>query len=282
VSTAAGNRHHVDPAIARSWLLVPANRPERFTPAADGAADVVVLDVEDAVAEAGKVLARTNVLAWLRAGGQAWVRVNGASTAHWATDLDALADAPGLLGVVLAKTESAAEVDDTAARLRAGTPVVALVESALGVEVALEVARASATLRLAFGVGDYCRDTGASKDPLALAYPRSRLVVASRAAGLGGPVDGPTLAVDEAALVRETELAASLGMTGRLSLRAEQAPTLNRLLSPGAPDVAAARAVVAELGEDGSGVRDGSDGPRLAGARKVLALAAALAGDPAP
>jgi len=281
VSTSAGNLPPIDPGIARSWLLVPANRPERFAPAAEGPVDAVVLDVEDAVVEQDKPAGRAHVVEWLGTG-RAWVRVNGATTEHWATDLDALAGAPGLLGVVLAKTESAAQVQDTAARLPAGTPVVALVESALGIEVALEVARAPATLRLAFGVGDYCRDTGATKDPLSLAYPRSRLVVASRAAGRPGPIDGPTLAVDEAVLVAETQLAASLGMTGRLSLRPEQAPTLNRLLSPTTQDVALAHAVLDELGQDGSGVRDGSDVPRLAGARKVLALAAALAGHPAP
>lgn len=280
--TSAAGPTRIDPRLARSWLLVPATRPELFDPAAAGPVDAVVLDVEDAVVDAAKPGARASVVDWLGAGGHAWVRVNSATTEHWAADLDALADAPGLLGVVLAKTEGADQVVATAARLRPGTPVVALVESALGLELALEVARSPATLRLAFGVGDYCRDTGASKDPLALAYPRSRLVVASRAAGLPGPVDGPTLSSDESVLVRETEQAASVGMTGRLSLRPEQAATLNRLLAPTTAQVQDARAVLDELGEDGSGVREGSDGPRLAGARKVLALAEGFAAHPAP
>nr|WP_237735100.1 aldolase/citrate lyase family protein [Rhodococcus sp. JVH1] len=82
----------------------------------------------------------------------AWVRVNPATTPQCEKDLVALHDAPGLLGVMVAKTESATHVDYVASALH-GTPVVALVESALGVEHAFDIASARATARLAFGTG---------------------------------------------------------------------------------------------------------------------------------
>ncbi|MBM7414940.1 MULTISPECIES: CoA ester lyase [Nocardiaceae] len=269
---------------ARSWLLVPASKPELFTPAAESAVDAVILDIEDAVAPAAKPAAREAVVAWLRAGGRAWVRINDATTPYWADDLDALRGIDTLEGVMLAKTESGSQVEATADRL-AGRPdagrdgqdgcrIVALVESAMGLEAAPEIARAEATFRLAFGSGDFRRDTGMSDDPMAMAYPRARLVVSSRAARLPGPIDGPTLAVNDSMLSRDSQLTVSMGMTGKLCMHSDQGPIVNRELAPSAADVAWAREVIAQLGEDGSGVRDGSDLPRLAKAKKITAQAA--------
>ena len=82
--------------------------------------------------------------------------------------------------------------------------------------------RRPGVVRLAFGSGDFRRDTGAADDPLALLFARSRLVTASRAAGLPGPIDGPTVSRDAAVLAEASRHAASVGMTGRLCLREEQ------------------------------------------------------------
>jgi citrate lyase subunit beta/citryl-CoA lyase len=94
---------------------------------------------------------------------------------------------------MLAKSETEREVGDTFHRLGAAVPVIPLIESAVGVESATEIARADGSFRLAFGSGDYRRDTGTGNDNLAMAYPRSRLVVASRIGNLPGPIDGPTV-----------------------------------------------------------------------------------------
>lgn len=150
----------VAPAIARSWLLVSGSKPEGFADAAASGADAIVLDVEDAVAVGAKAAARDAVVGWLSGGGRAWVRINDATTTHWSADLDALAGAHGLEGVMLAKAESVAQVAATADRLRPGTPIVALIESAVGLEDASAIARHPSTFRLAFGVGDFRRDTG--------------------------------------------------------------------------------------------------------------------------
>src|SRR5579859_4619302 len=103
----------VNPEIARSWLLVNAMRPDSFGEAAASRADAVILDIEDAVDPSHKDEARENVIKWLRAGGQAWVRVNDATSPFWADDLAGLRGTPGLLGVMLAKTESSDQVTES-------------------------------------------------------------------------------------------------------------------------------------------------------------------------
>lgn len=259
----------VAPERARSWLLVPATKPETFTAAIESDVDAVILDIEDAVAPSAKPAARDAVVSWLEAGNAAWVRINDATTTFWADDLAALSGLKGLVGVMLAKTESGSQVEATAARLDPGTRILALVESAVGLEAAPEIARAESTFRLAFGSGDFRRDTGMSDEPLAMAYPRSRLVVSSRAARLPGPIDGPTLTANESILARDSALTVSMGMTGKLCMHAEQAPTVNRELAPSSGDVTWADEVVDALGADGARVKDGSDLPRLAKALKI-------------
>lgn len=263
----------VAPDRARSWLLVPATKPETFGDAVASGVDAVILDIEDAVAPAKKPAAREAVVRWLGEGNSAWVRINDATTSYWADDLAALSGLPGLVGVMLAKTESGGQVEATAARLAPGTPILALVESAMGLEAATEIARADSTFRLAFGSGDFRRDTGMSDDPLAMAYPRSRLVVSSRAARIPGPIDGPTLTANDSILGRDAALTLSMGMTGKLCMHSEQAAIVNRELAPSPTDVSWAHDVIDALGADGAHVKDGSDLPRLAKALKINELA---------
>ena len=259
----------IAPQQARSWLLVPASKPDTFDAALASAADAVILDLEDAVTAPNKPAARRDVAAFLSEHNHAWVRINDATTPFWEEDLAVLAGLPGLEGVMLAKTESGQQADATAERLPDGTKILALVESAVGLEAAPEIARTDGIFRLAFGSGDFRRDTGMSDEPLAMAYPRSRLVVSSRAARLPGPIDGPTLTANESILARDSALTVSMGMTGKLCMHAEQAPTVNRELAPSPSDVTWADEVVDALGADGARVKDGSDLPRLAKALKI-------------
>ncbi|BAH52619.1 hypothetical protein ROP_43720 [Rhodococcus opacus B4] len=213
--------------------------------------------------------ARRSVAEWLSGDGAAWVRINAATTADWSADVDALCGLPGLQGVMLAKSESGQQVRDTAARLGGTVPVLALVESARGIEFAFDIASESATLRLAFGSGDFRRDTGAGAEPDALAYARGRLVVASAAAGIAAPIDGPTLVDDRDTRVEALAVTRSMGMSGKLCMHAAHTGDVNRELSPSAEDAAWADEVIGRLGADGSGVRSGSDRPQLARALTI-------------
>lgn len=269
------NQQTVTPELSRSWLLVSARRTGQFSAAVASVADQVVLDLEDGVDPAFKSQARAQVSEWLRNGGSAWVRVNVRGTDHWHEDLAELAGQPGLLGVMLPKVESAEDVDETARRLDAA-PVVALIESALGIEEAVAIARARGTFRLAFGSGDYRRDTGTSADDLAMAYPRSRLVVASRIGDLPGPIDGPTVSSGHSVLREHTRTAVSLGLTGRLCLDASQTPVVNEAMSPPSADVIWARDFIEGFERRDRVIQDGSDLPRLGRAERILELAAAF------
>lgn len=261
------------PQRARSWLLVPASKPDSFDAALASAADAVILDLEDAVASTGKPAARQAVVEYLSEDNRAWVRINDATTSFWDEDLAALATLPGLAGVMLAKTESGQQAEATAARLPEGTRILALVESAVGLEAAPEIARADGIFRLAFGSGDFRRDTGMDDSPTSMSYPRSRLTIASRAARIAPPIDGPTLGTDLDLLARDCAITLSLGMAGKLCMSTAQTAPVNEGLSPSVADARWARSVIDDLGEDGSRVRDGSDLPRLAKAKKIHELA---------
>ena len=179
----------------------------------------------------------------------------------------------GLPQAALAETEEPEQVTFTAMRLRAGTPVIALLESALGIENATAVAKAPGTFRLAFGVNDFRKDVGVGEDPLAMAYARSRMVIASRVGGLPGAIDGPPGNTDgEDAVVDSNAVTASMGMTGRLVLNRDQVDWVNRAMSPSEDELAWARDLL-EKHAQGAAVGDGSYLPRVLRAQKIADLA---------
>lgn len=262
----------VSPQIARSWLLVPASQPDLFAQAHASDADAIIIDMEDAIAAKDKKQARLETVEWLTSGHRAWVRINDASSDFWSEDCAALKQCDGLQGVMLAKSESSSHLDDTADRLPADTPILALVETARGVQNVAQIAQATPTFRIAFGTGDFKRDTAAGDDPIALAYARSQLVIASRAARIPAPIDGPTLNISH--LPSGTAHAKEMGMSGKLCLTHTHAEIINTELSPSRDDIAWAHGFIAAFEESGGKITDGSDLPRLARAQKVVGQAA--------
>jgi citrate lyase subunit beta/citryl-CoA lyase len=259
--------------LSRSWLLINAASREDFAPGLASEADSVIFDLEASVPADSKESARADVVEALNGGMTAWVRISPTTTEHWEDDVAALSRAEGLRGVMLAETERPEQVTYTAMRLRAGTPVIALVESALGVENATQIASAPGTFRLAFGTNDFRKDVGVSAEPMALAYARSRLVIASRVGGLPGAIDGPTTAdADTAAIDAACQVTADMGMTGKLSLNRAQVEQVNQGLSPSEDELRWARELI-EAHESGASIGDGSYLPRLARAQKIASLA---------
>ncbi|WP_232374723.1 HpcH/HpaI aldolase/citrate lyase family protein [Mycolicibacterium mengxianglii] len=263
----------IDPVLARSWLLVNGAQYERFAVAARSRADIVVLDIEDAVAPKDKGAARENVIRWLADGNSDWVRVNGFGTPWWADDLALLAGT-SIGGVMLAMVESVDHVTETAKRLP-GVPIVALVETARGLERIAEIASAKGTFRLAFGIGDFRRDTGFGDNPATLAYTRSRFTIAAKAAHLPSAIDGPTVGSSALKLIEATAVSAEFGMTGKICLTPDQCGTVNEGLSPSMDEISWAKEFFAEFEADGGEIRNGSDLPRIARANKILDLARA-------
>src|ERR1700754_3170162 len=263
----------IDPVLGRRWLLVNGAQAGRLQAPAHSRADIVVLDIEDAVAPKDKVTARDNVVRWLGAGGSDWVRVNGFGTQWWADDLKTLADT-SIGGVILAMVESVDHVTETAKRLP-NIPIVALVETARGLERITEIAAAKGTFRLAFGIGDFRRDTGFGDDPATLAYTRSRFTIAAKAAGLPSAIDGPTIGANPLKLIEASAVSVEFGMTGKICLTPDQCAVVNEGLSPSQDEIAWAKEFFVEFQRDGGEVRNGSDLPRIARANKILDLARA-------
>jgi citrate lyase subunit beta/citryl-CoA lyase len=273
-------KKHIPAEISRSWLLFAATKPESFDKALTSGTDQLVLDVEDAVDPKLKPQALADVIAWLEAGNKAWVRINDYTTPFWAADCAALKGINNLLGVMLAKVEDAAHVEATFDALGGETPVIALVESALGIEEARNIATARGTFRLAFGSGDYRRDTGTAADDMAMLYPRSRLVTASRIGNLPGPIDGPTITTSYSQLRVASEHTVVLGLTGKLTVDPGQIPVINETICPTQADVTWARDFLNDFEARGRVIRDGSDMPRLGRAEKIDRLAKAYGIEP--
>ena len=265
--------YRIDPVLARSWLLVNGAQYDKFAPAARSRADIVVLDIEDAVAPPGKAAARDNLKRWFDAGNSDWVRINGFGTQFWADDL-AMLKATSVGGVMLAMVESVDHVTETA-RLLPGVPIVALVETARGLERITEIAATKGTFRLAFGIGDFRRDTGFGENPMTLAYARSRFTIAAKAAHLAGAIDGPTVGSSALKLSEATAVSAEFGMTGKICLTPDQCATVNEGLSPSQDEISWAQEFLTEFERDGGVIRNGSDLPRKARAEKILNLARA-------
>lgn len=270
------------PMGARSWLFVPGDRDARFDRAVASGAEAVILDLEDAVSATEKSSARLAVSSWLQQGGEAWVRVNGTASPWHDQDIESLSGLAGLLGVVLPKTESGDDVLRIG-RLNGGLPVVALIETAAGVQRAIEIAEADhPTVRLAFGSIDFAQDIGAAHDDQALLLARSMLVIASRISDRLGPIDGVTSKLGVPDLVTaDAERARALGFAGKLCIHPEQVSLVHGALAPTASDISWAEDVLAALERGGAGVEKTADGemvdkPVADRARRIVAEAAEL------
>jgi citrate lyase subunit beta/citryl-CoA lyase len=274
-----------DPPI-RSYLYVPGSDPRRIENALASEADAVVLDLEDAVAPNRKEEARETVAGFLRSGDEKpiFVRVNVPGSALAEEDIEAVAE-PNLAGLRLPKTESAEAVRRVAKRLedlRCEAGIQCLIESALGLELVFEIARAhERVVGMSLGEADLAADLGVRND-VGLLYARSRLVVATRAAGLPGPVQSVYTNVrDEEGLRRSTDEGKNQGFVGRSAIHPNQLSTINEVFTPTEGEVAEAEDLLARLEESagaGTGalaLEDGRfvDEAVVGSARLTLALA---------
>lgn len=259
----------------RSYLFVPANRPERFDKAYGAGAHAVILDLEDAVTPADKDAARESVRLWLRGEKSVWLRINGPESEWFAADLELVGQA-AVQGVMLPKAEDTAAIAEVRERMRADARIVALIESAAGLWRAEAIARTEGVERLAFGSVDFQLDTGITGENEELLYARSQLVLVSRVAGRLPPVDGVTVALDDAAqLDNDVQRARRLGFGGKLCIHPRQVAAINAGFSATDADLAWARRVLEAAGAaDGNAIRlDGKliDRPIIERARAMLA-----------
>lgn len=265
--------------VARSLLFVPGNRPDRFEKAAASAADVVICDLEDAVPSGDKAMARQHVARWLRSAGAAWVRLNVLDGPDFAADREELLGARGLLGIVVPKATDPDRLAAAASSFPPGLQMIALVETAAGIQQAYDIAAVQAVVRLAFGSIDFALDIDAVEDDDALLYARSRLVIASRAARIAAPIDGVTTALYDDTLVdTEARHARHLGFSGKLCIHPKQVDAVNRAFTPTDEEVRWARSITGGGADAGLRQVEGRmvDAPVAARAHRILQRVSAL------
>lgn len=268
-----------------TWLYVPGDRPEVVTKALDSGADVVIVDLEDAVAPDRKAYARAATADLLSAPPPVpvHVRVNALHTPEAERDLRALSPLPGLSALRLPKVTSPAEIvavaEGTAPGAGGAIPLYALLESALGVERAYAIAGAHPALHgVTLGEADLRADLAVHHDR-ALDWPRSRVIVAARAAGLPSPAQSvhPDTK-DLEGLAASCAHGRSLGFLGRAAIHPRQLPVIERSYAPTPQEVESAeetlRAATAAPGAQA--LPDGRfiDPAIVAAAHRTLSLAA--------
>jgi citrate lyase subunit beta/citryl-CoA lyase len=251
-------------SLFRSWMFVPGNHQRRLEKAKELQADVIIYDLEDAVPLQEKEKARDMVTHALRnnRGKVQFVRVNDPSTPYFLDDVCAVAG-PDLAGIVLPKAASKEHVSladcllakrENQHGLQTGaTEVVPLIESALGLYHAFEIASANSRVkRLAFGSVDYTLDIGAqlTKEGTEILFARSQLVVVSRAAGIEAPIDAVYIHLDDSeGLAVDAKLARQLGFQGKLVIHPHQIEVVNDVFSPTEEEIEEAKRIAAAFDE---------------------------------
>ena len=258
--------------MIRSFLFTPANQARRVEKALTLEADAVILDLEDSVASSDKAASRPAVVAALARPRECllYVRCNAPSTPWCYGDLVQTVR-KGVDGVVVPKIESAADlhtIDWLLANLErehgmaeGSLDLMPQIETAAGVQRVDRILQARnlrpypapwRVKRLCFGAADYANDMGLSPtlDEPELADARSRIVLASRAAGVEAPIDSPWFHFKEsAAFARALERSRRGGFQGRCCVHPDQIAPVNQAYMPSPEEVASAERIVAAFAE---------------------------------
>lgn len=253
-------------------LFVPGDRPERFAKAAASGADAVIIDLEDAVAPDARDTARDAVRHHGIESVPVIVRLNAVRSEAFHADVAALRHAR-FDALMLAKTESAADVLLLHERLGRQVPVVALVETAAAFNALGQLLQAPGVVQAAFGSLDLALDLNCQPSWEALAYCRSALLLQSRIAGLAAPLDGVTTHFDDPLLVHQDALrACEMGMGGKLAIHPRQIAPIHDAFLPDAQAVAWARAVLEASQHHGAVQVNGAmvDRPLIERAHRIL------------
>ena len=234
-------------------LFLPGNTPNIIVNGEILGADAVILDLEDAVAPAEKDSARILVRNAIRYMGfgkcEVIVRINAIDTAYWQKDLDAIIPVRPSL-IMPPKTSCAADVlavdayitqlEEKLGLENGSVGLIPLIETALGVENAYQIASACKRVKAIFLGGEdltadlRCKRT---KEGHEIAYARSRMVVAARAAGVE-VYDTPFTDVnDDEGIYTDAQYAKSLGFTGKSAISPRHVKAINEVFSPSMKDI---------------------------------------------
>jgi citrate lyase subunit beta/citryl-CoA lyase len=286
----------------RTALFVPGNRPDRVDKAVNTAADVVIIDLEDAVPYSQKKetrpVVREKILNYQER--PVLVRINALGTEFFQEDLKAVV-VEGLACIMVPKVETAAQIEEINQGLLemeakkgmqpGGVSIIPLIESSLAVENVFQIVSQRTDperlFTVAFGAADFSLDMGfeITRTGEELLYPRARIAVACRAAGVEPPLDTPFMIdlKDPEALEADIKRARQLGYQGKLCIHPNQVDICNQLFSPSKEEIQYAQKVIqafdeAEAGGSGAIQLEGKfvDYPVVEQARRILKIASKI------
>jgi len=269
------------PSPLRTALFVPASRIDRIPKALASGADAVIVDLEDAVVADSKNTARAALDVFLtdHPDARVLIRINDATTRWHEQDLALCRKHDNVLGLLLPKTESAAQAQQAAATARAVIPII---ESAAGLLDLAAIAAVPGVACLAFGSLDLALDlnlhTGTPGTQTILDQARYQILLHSRAAQLAAPIDGvfqdignPDALKNVAARSRE------MGFGGMLLIHPAQVAPVHAAFAPGEAELAWARRVIEAAAQSQAGAfsLDGKmiDAPVILRARLMVSQA---------
>ena len=285
--------------MRRSLLFLPGNHPNMIINAPYLGADAVIFDLEDAVApdqkDAARILVRNTMTYLDFSKVETIVRINSVDTDFWKKDLETILPLKPTL-IMPPKTSTAqdvltvdaymSELEDKLGMERNTVKLIPLIETALGVENAFQIA--SATKRVAalfLGGEDLTADLRCkrTKEGNEINYARTRLVCAARAAGVD-VYDTPFTDVnDDEGIWTDAEYAKSLGFTGKSAISPRHVSVINSVFSPSQKDIDYAYEVMEairigkEQGKGAVALRGKMiDAPIVARAQQTIAMAEAL------
>ncbi|HCT74141.1 MULTISPECIES: HpcH/HpaI aldolase/citrate lyase family protein [Psychrobacter] len=268
----------------KTWLFVPATRVDRIEKAFASGADAVIVDLEDAVAKKDKAEARKALKKYYDDQNEKqtyqpiWLRINKAGSEEFFKDVVLCQKMPNLAGVLLAKAEQVADIESV--HQLTNLPIIALIESAIGLYQIDDMAKAVGLVAFSYGFLDLCNDlqvqVGTPSADIIANQIRYQLILTSKVHQLSPPID--TIYPDfnhEVGLRDRVQLWSQIGMSGMLCIHPKQVAIVQQALQPTDEALSFARRVVEEYERSGQAVFkiDGEmvDAPVIERSRQLLA-----------
>ncbi|WP_241016983.1 CoA ester lyase [Paraburkholderia sp. Ac-20342] len=265
---------------ATTFLFVPGDREDRFEKALRSDADVVIIDWEASVITSRKEAARQNTISFLKQadGRKIAVRLNPYSGRDFLDDAAALwAIHRSIAGAFLTMVSSPDQVNCSVKALPPSLPLVGMIETAQALIQVDDIAACRPLCRIAFGNMDFQTDLELPpEENVGLIYPSSRLIIASRAAGLPGPIAGATENIaDLDHFVASARFERNLGFLAKLCVHPSQLAPARQAFAPSEQEIAWAKQVLEATCDSHAVMIDGRmiDRPVIDRAQKILARA---------
>ena len=269
----------------RSFIFCPGNKPDMIPKALNSGADMVCIDLEDAIIPEHKDISRSSTIRAFEDisvpnGVETLIRINDVNTIDGKADIKAILQSNNTAsGLMLPKIQNVNEIIDLEKQIKLANKNLNLhiiIETNKGLENAWNIAQSSALIKsLLFGGVDMSADLGCNGDWISLLYARSRVVHAAAGAGIDS-IDVPFLDLEDMeGMMQEAQKSKNLGFSGKGSIHPKQIASLNKVFTPSESEVEYANKVIKAFNEaaDGLVVVDGKliEKPVLRTALKTIA-----------